>query len=196
MIWAWYWFSQSLFINGDHCDVNCITSGILVITLLSKIQLRNVWFIRLACNFSDHYAAYFTITLGAHEQGNLTTSNFRAGFKFKGLVCLIRGRISTTCVMTIWGIDVWCKYMFMFHLKSFTPKGLKLWINWPRIKPRYSTTHHEPYIFTPTATVIFAGYWKLPTPQISCKWLSPSLVYKLLPPAPIVTTYRYEKVCG
>ena len=38
--------------------------------------------------------------------------------------CLIWGRISTTCVVSMWRNDTKCEYMFMFPLKNFGRKGL------------------------------------------------------------------------
>ena len=40
--------------------------------------------------------------------------------------CLTWGRISTTCVMTIWWNDIKCKYMFLLPLKTWARKGLTL----------------------------------------------------------------------
>ena len=37
---------------------------------------------------------------------------------------LIWGRISTTCVASMWRNDTKCKYMFMFPLKKIARKGL------------------------------------------------------------------------
>ena len=38
--------------------------------------------------------------------------------------CLIWGRISTTCVISMWRNDTKCEYMFMFPLKNLARKGL------------------------------------------------------------------------
>ena len=38
--------------------------------------------------------------------------------------CLIWGRISTTCIISMWRNDTKCKYMFMFPLKNLARKGL------------------------------------------------------------------------
>ena len=38
---------------------------------------------------------------------------------------LIRGRISTTCVVSMWRNDTKCKYMFMFPLKNLAHKGFR-----------------------------------------------------------------------
>ena len=38
--------------------------------------------------------------------------------------CLTWGRISTTCVISVWRIDIKCKCMFMFPLENLACKGL------------------------------------------------------------------------
>ena len=39
---------------------------------------------------------------------------------------LTRGRILSTCVISMWGNDMKCKYMFMFPLKNLACKGLRM----------------------------------------------------------------------
>ena len=43
--------------------------------------------------------------------------------------CLIWGRISTTCVVSMWRNDIKCEYMFIFPLKNLACKGMySLWL--------------------------------------------------------------------
>ena len=44
--------------------------------------------------------------------------------------CLVWGRISTTCVISMWRNDTKCKYMFMFPLKNLSRKGLIMGISY------------------------------------------------------------------
>ena len=51
---------------------------------------------------------------------------------------LTRGRILSTCAISMWRNDAKCKYMFMFPLKNLARKGLKiLW---------YIESHHMPCV--------------------------------------------------
>ena len=42
--------------------------------------------------------------------------------------CLTRGRISTTCVISMWMNYIKCKYMFMLSLKHLARRGLNIYI--------------------------------------------------------------------
>ena len=61
--------------------------------------------------------------------------------------CLTWGRISTTCVMSMWKNDIKCKYMFMLPLNNVAHKGLS------KLSQHHCSWCLAPCVARPSATM-------------------------------------------
>ena len=127
---------------------------------------------------------------------------------------LTRGRILSTCVISMWNNNIKCKYMFMFPLKNSARKELKDEIHssdhpdfWDHSNTPINDLDHRPFQWLPTGlnwekithgwwTYYVARYMQITTKPEYLSWYRSRLMSaQNSTNAPINSTLRYRPTC-